>query len=156
MTLDVEPVLEKVFYRVLEEYAFMFGEVLEEPEPPEVPGPYLQAQMEFVGPFAGSIALSTPEAFCTHLAANVLGLDPDDAETGNGAADSLKELLNVICGNLLPDLAGDDPVFDLTVPRVAPLTDDAWKAAFTVSGGKGFLVEEWPVFLQVTLNSQDV
>lgn len=155
MTLDVEPILEKVVYRVLEEYAFMFGELLEEPEPPDVPGPYLQAQMEFVGPLSGSIALTTPETFCTHLAANVLGLDPDDEETTGAATDSLKELLNVICGNLLTDLAGDEPVFDLTVPRVASLTDEAWRTAFAVPGGKGFLVEELPVFLHVTLNSQD-
>lgn len=148
MTNDLRSVLEKVFPQVLEDYAFMFGDVLEEGAAPAPDGACIAARMKFAGPFQGHLALSAPESFCRQLAANVLGLEMEDAEVESGAADSLKELLNVVCGNLLTELAGDEPVFDLTIPEVVPLSEEDWEVSSLE--GVGFLVEEWPVFLDLT------
>jgi CheY-like chemotaxis protein len=41
------------------------------------------------------------------------------------ALDSLKEMLNVTCGQLLTSFAGEGPVFDLSIPTVAELDGTA-------------------------------
>ena len=52
METDPRDVLKQVFGRVLEDYAFLFSEDIEEDAPPSTPGPYLEAGMCFDGPCA--------------------------------------------------------------------------------------------------------
>ncbi len=154
MEANPESAVGKVFKQVLEDYAFLFGDVLEAGSAPAAPGPYLRVAMDFEGPFKGSLALAVPKAFGVQVAANVLGLDMDDPQTESGAVDALKELLNVTCGNLLPAIAGDEPVFDLTVPEVTTLSEDEWRATQILPDTIGFLVEECPVFLRFTVQGE--
>jgi CheY-specific phosphatase CheX len=145
-------VLGKVFVRVLEDYAFLFGDLLQEGAPPPAPGPYLRVAMAFKGPFVGTLTMATPRDFGIQVAANVLGLEVDDPQTENAALDAVKELLNVTCGNLLTSLAGEEPVFDLTIPEVNAIVDAEWAAAPEAPNTVAFLVEEWPVFLNITID----
>ena len=55
------------------------------------------------------------------LAANMLGVDEDDETTSGQQYDALKETLNVICGNLIPAIAGGLEIFDIDPPEI--LTD---------------------------------
>jgi len=57
------------------------------------------------------------------LAANMLGLEKEDAATLDHQYDALKELANVLCGNLLPAIAGPEPEFDVQPPVI--LRDEA-------------------------------
>ncbi len=154
--MENEPkhVLKEVFGHVLEDYAFLFSETLEQAASQRVPGPYLQASMRFQGPFHGALALLAPESFSREVAANVLGLDMEDEQVARSAPDAVKELLNITCGNLLTALAGDEPVFDLTIPEVRPLPENAWKSASAAAEPVGFLVEDTPVFLQLSLQGR--
>ena len=53
------------------------------------------------------------------LTENMLGLDEGEAEiSSDDQADALKETINVICGNLLPAIAGKDAVFDIQPPEI--------------------------------------
>ena len=73
--------------------------------------------MTYSGGMTGSISLIVPDDVCPEIAANVLGKDPDDAIVAAQSADALKEVLNVLCGNILTAVAGESPVFDLSVPE---------------------------------------
>src|SRR5205814_545845 len=82
----------------------------------------LVAAVEFRGPFDGRLEVGVSDRLLPAVAASMLGQDepPPAAEQ----QDALRELANVICGNLLPRLAGSEPVFLLDAPRIdaAPAT----------------------------------
>ncbi|MGM0491813.1 MAG: chemotaxis protein CheX [Armatimonadota bacterium] len=136
-----------------ETLAFMF------PMPPPDDGPDLEEQqhheiarvrVHFAGPFEGSLTLSMPRSMLPPLAANMLGLD-GDATTSEQRRDAACELCNVVCGNLLPAVAGAAPVFTVSPPELcddppAPDSnssvsarvwlDEGWaEVEFTVKGG---------------------
>ena len=50
-----------------------------------------------------------------------------------GLAGEVGEVANVVCGNLLPDLAGREAVFHLSAPEPIDVTDAAWCARPAVS-----------------------
>ncbi len=151
MQTDPQAVLKEVFVRVLEDYAFLFSDDFDRDAPPSTPGPYLHAGMCFDGPFQGRLVLAAPEPFAREVAANVLGLDLDDAQVDTSALDALKELLNITCGNLLTALAGETPVFDLTIPEITPVAEDVWKDAMASPDWVGFLTGDWPVLLRLLI-----
>lgn len=87
------------------------------------------AQVGFQGPVAGRLSLSLPQAMLATLTANMLGL-AEEAVTEAQQSDALGEALNVICGNLLPNICGRSAVFRVEAPQVRvqqpegkPLTD---------------------------------
>jgi chemotaxis protein CheY-P-specific phosphatase CheC len=145
---DDQTLLATVFSQVAENLAFMFIDTPEDEDFDLGVTKFVRASMRFHGPFAGRLAIAVPEAMCPEIAANVLGLDPGDELVTNQPYDALKELLNVTCGNLLTAVAGDDPVFDLTVPEVEPLNRDAWDAFKEEAGVVSFVVEDKPVLLR--------
>ena len=69
------------------------------------------AGIRFDGPFSGALFLRATAELGPMIAGNMLGLDDDESPTAAQIEDAFKELLNVICGNLLPRLVGDEPVF---------------------------------------------
>jgi len=74
--------------------------------------------IRFSGPFSGTLYVTVPCEIVPQLAQNMLGLEDGEC-TESMQHDALRELLNVICGNLLPRLAGPEPVFDLSTPDVS-------------------------------------
>lgn len=72
-------------------------------------------QVEFCGPFHGALVLRLSEALLPSIAANMLG----EVETPSAAEqdDALGEIANVICGNVLPEIAGAHAVFQLSAPK---------------------------------------
>jgi len=108
--------LQRVAEEQFEQLAFMFPVSAEElPDGP--PNFAAHAKVGFSGPSAGRVLLAAEGQILPPLAANMLGLDegePSEAEQ----TDALKELLNVICGNLLPEIAGAEAVFDVQAPEV--------------------------------------
>lgn len=76
------------------------------------------ACITFSGPFSGSLFLSVPENALPVLAANIVGLGADGPITPEEQLDAMKEVLNVICGNLLPKISTPKEVFDVHQPRI--------------------------------------
>ena len=64
------------------------------------------------------------------FAENMLGVSDADLAM---VRDALGEVANVVCGNLLPDLAGREAVFHLSAPEPIDVTDAAWCARPAVS-----------------------
>ena len=80
------------------------------------------------GATRGTLTVGATDDVARTVAANMLGLDAaDDARL---VQDALGELANVVCGNLLPELAGRAAVFHLDAPRAAaPAEPPAGSAA---------------------------
>ncbi|HOQ89466.1 MAG TPA: chemotaxis protein CheX [Candidatus Hydrogenedentes bacterium] len=141
--------LVSVFSRVAEEMTFMFVETLDGPPPPTEP-PYMCVSMQFMGPFSGVLSLYAPGSLCRQVAMNVLGID-DPQEMGEHfkPCDTMCELLNVTCGNLLPELAGREPVFNLTPPMALEVDDSTWNSIVQDAEAQGFLLDDQPVYLKL-------
>ncbi|MDX9974039.1 MAG: chemotaxis protein CheX [FCB group bacterium] len=154
MDSNLNEKLADVFREIIEQLAFMFAEPVEKAEVPGVSGDTLGIRMEFSGPFAGRLSLAASRSEGVEVAANILGLDSDDPSAQVRAEDALKEVLNVTCGRLLTELAGAEPVFQLTVPQSIPLDAQAWAAMLAADGTQAFDVDGNYVLLSVEVNSE--
>jgi len=143
-------VLEDILSGVLQEQAFMFAEhfggELEIPAPP-----FIHARIRFDGPFDGHLGLIFSHALSMELIANMLGLDPDDIDSEEDAADALKELLNIVCGQFLATAFGNTLVFDLAIPSVAQIGSEEWSAQLATEETTALLVEDEPVLFELLL-----
>ena len=75
------------------------------------------ARVVFTGPMHGAIDVRVTKALLPRLTQNMLG--EEDTQDEADWADALGEVTNVICGNVLPQIAGPEAVFDLERPQVA-------------------------------------
>lgn len=81
--------------------------------------------VEFHGPMRGRIVLRVTESLMPAIAANMLG--DDESHLVPLQRDAIGEMSNVVCGNLLPLLAGTEAVFRLDAPlwrSTVPASDD--------------------------------
>lgn len=81
-----------------------------------------RARVSFTGPMTGELLLGVSTEMLPQLAANMLGLDGPSASPEQ-QSDALGEVLNVICGNLLPVIAGSRAVFNVGAPIFLGLVD---------------------------------
>ena len=128
MRAKLQEIMSKVTIDTLEKLAFMFafpGEGEEDhPRDSMVTG-----SVSFTGPFSGTLVMTISIEVLQELAANMLGLDDGEETTEDDRSDALKETMNVICGNLLPAIAGDEVIFDIGVPGVLPMDQEMKKGA---------------------------
>ena len=82
-------------------------------------------RVAFVGPLRGCLALRVTDDVARACAENMLGAEPQQIAL---VRDALGEVANVVCGNLLPELAGRDAVFHLDAPQPMGADDAAWAA----------------------------
>ncbi len=115
----------EVARETMEKLAFVF--VLDEAAAVEPAAePEHRVRVAFQGPRDGALEVALSDATLPELAANMLGVE-DPAELSAGErTDALRELANVICGNLLPRLFGEEAEFALATPVAVP---DAAKQA---------------------------
>ena len=104
-----------VGHEVFESLAFILSAFEQEPESQDdsLGEARTTGTISFKGPFDGTVALSVSSELLPEICANMLGLDFDEVAPADQQRDAFKELLNVICGNLLPKLAGEEAVFDV-------------------------------------------
>lgn len=87
-------------------------------------------RVAFSGPLRGCLALRVTDDVARAFAENMLGVS--DASPAL-VRDAVGEVANVVCGNLLPEIAGRDAVFQLAAPERIDVTDAAWSARPAVS-----------------------
>jgi CheY-specific phosphatase CheX len=147
---ETQKVLLGVVRNVLERFTFMFCETDDEKRFADCQGPFLYASVTFSGSRQAMISLTAPESLCLEMAANILGADPSeiDAEAG---VDAIKELVNVVCGELIPALYGDKEVFDLTVPSAYRIDTGKWLELVAVPENMQLWVEDRPVLASLAL-----
>src|SRR5512136_617301 len=117
MNKQCEAVLASVAETTLAELAFIFS--MPDDEAVRHVSPALVASaVDFVGPFSGTLAVAVSANMLPVIASNMLGLDEEGGSpTPEQERDALKELANVLCGNLLPALAGTEAIFKIEAPE---------------------------------------
>ncbi len=101
------------------------------------------ARITFSGPFEGAVYLGASAGVLPAVAANMLGLEFDEAPEDAVQHDAFKELLNVICGNLLPRIAGSQAVFDVRPAEIlAPGPLPTQHENCTLAGKTTMLLDE--------------
>jgi hypothetical protein len=116
--LTFDSVLTRTADETFGELAFMLVMPRIEGEPDPPPAEWGHAvRLEFDGPFGGEIRMAITAEMLNPLAENMLGLDlGEKPPEGVMLEDALKELLNVVCGNVLPAIAGKEAVFNIGGP----------------------------------------
>ena len=152
METDRRKLLSEIFCDAVEKFAFMFGEPAEREDLSPVGSGYVDARMTFEGEMTGDIAIMVPDKMCMEIAANILGLNSDDEQAINLAIDSIKEVLNVTCGQVLTAIAGEEALFNLSIPEVSKPDASGWTKMLNKTETIGFLVDDYPVLLYFSLN----
>jgi CheY-specific phosphatase CheX len=117
MSRPCDVTLASVAERMFEGLAFMISMPQADGDPPSIPSP-VSVRVAFDGPLSGTLVLTAAEDMLPALARNMLGLDGTSQPSLEDQMDALKELVNVICGNLLPALTGTEAVFDVHSPEL--------------------------------------
>ncbi len=117
--------LVEVTADTLEKLAFIFTFPSE--DAPAVEGQDQEVvRVDFSGPFGGGLELSLPSSARGELAVNMLGAEDGEELSPEQQRDALKELINVVCGNLLPVLAGHTEEFNLRPPYMVSDESAVW------------------------------
>lgn len=77
---------------------------------------------DFAGPIEGRLLLGAGGSLLERIAEGFL--EGEESSDPGSQTDSLKELANILCGNLLPYVAGSRAVFRITPPQLAE--QEAW------------------------------
>lgn len=99
-----------------ESLALLFADV--SPSAAQAAAPLAYAvQVAFSGPCTGTLDVAVSDDVAIALAANMLGFSPATVGADQQLQrDAVGELANVICGNVLPLIAGREAVFHLAAP----------------------------------------
>ncbi len=120
MTEHVKETIYRVAEDVLEKLAFLFSFREDERDHMDY-ATAMAASVSFGGEFEGSLIMAVSEDVLPELAANMLGIE--EQTTPAEQQDALKELINVVCGNLLPEIAGKKNLFNVNPPTIIPRDD---------------------------------
>lgn len=131
MNVDASPdSLLRTTARLLEESAFIFTEADE--ESPLPPAPVLEAVLPFSGAGRGCLLAAMPAPLGAQLAANLMGVDADDAEASGMGREGLCELMNMVAGWLLREWFGEAALCEIGIPDAAlrepAARDPRWKS----------------------------
>ena len=117
MSEQLKEILSRVAGETLEQLAFIFSLPEDERGCMILDSAVVAAFISFSGSFSGKLVMTVSNQLLPELAANMLGVDEEETEL-NQQHDALKETINIICGNLLPSIAGNEVVFDIDAPVI--------------------------------------
>ncbi len=128
MNERVNGILYKIAEEIFEKLAFIFS--FPEDDRGDIdPASAVTAGVAFTGPFSGRLVVVITRDILAELTGNMLGVDDADETAPEQQEDALKELVNVICGNLLPDIGGSETVFNVNPPEIIPQAEAITQAA---------------------------
>ena len=141
MTGDLTSQLLEAATSTFEQLGFLFADYELTEEQAGLPVDAV-ARVRFSGPRSGILEVRIAGGLLPQLASNMLGTE--DAPEQTVVQDAFGEIANVICGNVLPKVAGPEAVFDLNAPQVTmgpgeslePLEEEATLLSVGLEGGR--------------------
>lgn len=149
MRADWQEIVKKICFDVLEQLAFMFCDELDKTDVQNSDDDFLKATMVFSGHHGGAVDIIVPRLLTPALVYNILGMDESDLIESDISEDALKELLNTLCGRMLPALFTDVETFDLHPPEISSVTRKQWLEMLNQENTIAFAIEDSPVLLKV-------
>ncbi len=124
---------------------------------PEIDEEQLNAPVEaavsvdFEGPFSGRLLVKVCGGLLPAITANMLGEEETPSRTQQ--YDALGEIANVICGHMLPGIAGSKDIFHVSPPKIAESADSPPMAEVQVGLGAGradllLFVSQYPALME--------
>jgi two-component system chemotaxis response regulator CheY len=150
---QVPQTVTEVFSDVMERMAFTFPQPIAR-DKLDTRDDVVLVHMAFSGAMRGDIQLALTRDGCREIAANILGVPADDPQAEDGAEEALKEMLNVTCGRILTSLAGDEPVFDLSIPEQLAAGSGDWQRLSSHQDTMAFLIEDQPALLRLLVHEE--
>lgn len=148
-TMATEPDLATIVGDVLGDLAFLVTD--DEPPQPSTDAVWMECRISYAGPGSGELHCWCPRDFAVQLAANLLGVEPDNPLVQSGIHDALCEFMNVVCGQFVTARHGTSPVFNLSIPtaveclQMPRFEPDEGKSACALSvGGQPFYCKYEP------------
>ncbi len=120
MDEKINNVISRIVIETLEQLAFMFSSPDDEVSP--INSDSMAVTVPFTGPFSGRLTMETTTSVIIELTANMLGIDEEDITAGQ-KTDALKETVNILCGNLLPAIGGDQAIFNINAPTIVNIEE---------------------------------
>ena len=93
--------------------------------------PAAAVSLEFNGSISGRLVLMVSADLLSLIPTNMLALNGPVAKRDQ--FDALREVANVICGNMLPGVAGSDEAFKITPPELVSVAEVAALSALKPS-----------------------
>ena len=154
MSNKYDEVVKETYIETLENLAFVFSDPLEKEEALELLGDneFYLSSMEFSGGMEGSLKLATETEVGDIIAENMLGMTDEEDDMCSLCIDSIKEITNVICGKLMTDIAGTEPIINLSIPEVSKIEKEDFKELLEDEASLIFNSEEYLVVLIFKLN----
>jgi CheY-specific phosphatase CheX len=122
MNSKISKTMSHVAIETLEQLAFIFSSPLENVD--MLNHDATAASVSFSGPFSGRLMIKIDTAPVRELVSNMLGTDEDEINEEQ-KYDAIKETLNILCGNLLPEIAGDQDIFSMKTPYIVSKEEQA-------------------------------
>ncbi len=143
--------LAQVTGQILEEAAFIFTESVETPPPEQQE--WIEARLSFsTAEDAGAngwLMLAASPSFGQQLAANLLGIEPEDADASESCQAALKEIINIIGGALVAEWFGEDVTCNLGIPETSTVSLDEHRGSGASAPYSASLVTEEDDFLHL-------
>ena len=135
MNQTVAKILSTVALETFEKLAFIFGVSTEENSSTACGESPVAVQVKFKGAPDGLLALRISAQSLPELTANMLGVDESRPISVEHQHDALREVVNVVCGRLLPLLGGKEAEFSIDQPEMLELGADGvgWPPADLVA-----------------------
>lgn len=117
MSEKITKILSHSAVKTFEELAFLFAFVEDEADSDQA-DPAVVARVSFSGVFSGTLVMKLSAEVLPELTANMLGLNDQEETTLDQQYDALKETINIVCGNLLPEIAGTQEILNIDSPEI--------------------------------------
>lgn len=141
--------LDKVVGPVLETFAFVSPEPVEGASPERPDGDIMCASITFTGATSGSMNIYAPQGLCVEMAANILGIDPEDEDAYLKGADTLGEVVNIAAGHIAT-LIEPAKQTDLHPPIVSRVSSAAWEHV-SDAGARAYVIDDVPILVSLGL-----
>ncbi|MBN2724902.1 MAG: chemotaxis protein CheX [Deltaproteobacteria bacterium] len=101
------------------------------------------ASMNFKGPLSGVLYLCVPEEYSIEIAANLLGLEPDNEELEEKKSGAIKELLNMVVGIFINKVYGESQAYHLGIPSMIELSQSEFSKILSNSQAKVLCLDDF-------------